>query len=422
MELIKFLGLLNLLTIFIVNKKKHLYMKSFILTLLLLFSSLSIDAKSPDVNIYFVYENSSLTSLDIKNQIDFIYFKNNIKANNFNIMHYTKNNETDEIWGTKNKKIIYKPTKTNCDFSICNNLLTLINYQVNKEDINKFYTCETKISCNLRDSNFEVINLSNKNESTLINILSKETKQKTDKKINLYFYFSDNSIQNKPTISFESDSISYTEGNLPIKLSPLYSNNIKNIFWDTIAGLSCFNCKYPSLKPDKSQIIKVFGTDTFGCKSEIKTIKIDFIKNCSYGKGECRLIFDDPNANFEAGKKTSIYDYKIYSEIGLEKVFYVLAKPNCASNFRVIIKNKKDTVYDKKYKINDVEKSWRNTKFNTVNFEHFSFRLPMESVNFGVDDFYIIEIHSFDEQNNKFPTYVSPKISFSQCKEDYDDE
>jgi len=79
------------------------------------------------INVVFFVNDSKTSSTELYSFSNMVFLNNKeVKINNFNIYHFTSNKERDTIWANNKKQVYYRVFQTDCEFSICASLNTLI--------------------------------------------------------------------------------------------------------------------------------------------------------------------------------------------------------------------------------------------------------------------------------------------------------
>lgn len=373
------------------------------------------------VKFYFIFNNSNLGKNEIKIKTDFII--NNVKAkkNTFEILHYSKNKEIIDNWITNKSQIKYIPTKTDCEFDICNNLSTILS--ISKTDKSRIYA-KQKLMCII---DLEKIDLNDNDQSTIIRKINDEL-SRLDKDRNnqvIYFIFDNEISEQNLTLKFNSEKINAKEGD-EIILKPEITGNISKYEWLPNEGLSCNNCQNPKLKIIKSISYELKITDSIGCNSVSKIISIEIDKNCVCKKGISKneIIFGDPKINKVIRAEEENYEWKILSNVSGDFIFNVVSKSNCFKKFKLIVVNQNNKEYfNEEYLREDVD-------FNSKNYyhlngfpDHLVFQIDVsdqkKEMREKINKYFRIIIIPFDEDGDLCyeAKYISPKIDFKSCEE-----
>jgi hypothetical protein len=394
-----------------------------ILAALLFFLNFSMF--SSNIKIFIILNDNSLASSDVKKIVDYIYFKNKFKVFSFTILHFSQNSEEQCQWKFKKKLVDYKPTKTDCNFSICDNLIPILKYE--KSEKTKFFNCESVLPCSISNIGIETTNLSNKNESTIIEKINDEVElnRKSNKDLTLFFYLSGKELTTKPTVTLPLDSIILTDPNTSISINPIYSSNFAKYFWNPKLGLSCSDCRYPKVSIDKRTVYSISGVDSTGCASNTATIIVDINKVCQDGYGKCDILFGTPekpiSVKFEHTERSKAvnYDWIIHANQSGNAEFEIITEPNCGTSFKLLIYDQKNnTIWQGFYDRADVDIRSRSN-YHKIFPKKFVFKLNLKSIQGILKNTemrqYRIEIQSFDEKNNTYEIYKSPHVYFSNC-------
>ena len=157
-----------------------------------------------NATIYFIYNDSKLSKEDIKRKISFIIESSDAKKAKFEIIHYTNKVELMDSWPVGKSKVNYKPTRITCDFDLCVNISAILS--VTKTDKSNLIQNKSKIFCDL---GIETTQLSNTDESTILDKLNHEifrlSKEKTLQ--STYFLFNNEQSSLKPSLSFNPSKI-----------------------------------------------------------------------------------------------------------------------------------------------------------------------------------------------------------------------
>ena len=139
--------------------------------------------------------------------VKFIYFENELKLKSFKVIHYTNSIEEVATWTSKKKVVEYKPTKVNCSFNVCDAVPGIVSYE--KTERSKLYLCDAKLNCPGQIIDIETTQLSNKNESTIIEKIKEAlTANKSLKKNQtLFFYLDGKKTENDLDIRFSEEAI-----------------------------------------------------------------------------------------------------------------------------------------------------------------------------------------------------------------------
>ena len=107
------------------------------------------------LNIVFFVNDSKTSSSELNSFSNMVYLNNaDVKLANYTIYHFTSKKERDTTWSNKKKNASYKVIQTDCDFSICSSLNTLVPDK--KTQKNKFYNCQNLLKCDFNKWNMEM--------------------------------------------------------------------------------------------------------------------------------------------------------------------------------------------------------------------------------------------------------------------------
>jgi hypothetical protein len=233
--------------------------------------------------------------------------------------------------------------------------------------------------------------------------------KKNKKSTTLYFcYVTEEMIAPKPKVFFKSDSLIFKEGE-SINLTPNFSTTPKEVYWQPSEGLSCSNCPSPVLEAKNNITYSVKYVDQDGCASNDAKISVTVKKACdSLKKLEIQLL---------KFKKAYGQDFE-YEILPISKEggfrYDIPTTRNCASRFKLSIKDLDGRVVyviekDREEILNNADKSYGE------NSGLFLFRINLKDHFRDIQEGGSITIESYDENGNKFKTYVSPQVSFSGC-------
>ena len=378
-----------------------------------------------ETTFFFIFNDSELSSSDIKRKINFLIENTDAKKVRFELLHYTSKSENKEDWTLNKNSIFYKPSIVNCDFNVCNNLSPIIS--VTKTEKSKVYIAGKQMDCSTGE---ETVYLSNKDESTIIEKINEELDRikKLKKNQSIYFLFNSPSNIQKPTLKFEVDVLNVKEFD-KIILSPLITGNIKSYEWSPAIGLSCIDCKNPQLNVSQSTKYTLKVKDSLGCNTLTSSLDVVMQQNCECDKdlSKVEILFGKlPIKKFEAKKATSSaeWDWRIISNQSGGYVFDLVTNSNCAKKFRLkVLRHNTIVIYDEYYDREEVDKRSRN-EYHDKYPDNFVFRVDLSSDDISnlIEDaneepYFTIEITSIDDNeiecSNK--KYKSPKLRPTKC-------
>ncbi len=373
------------------------------------------------INIIFFVNDSKTTSTELFSFSNMVFLNNkDVKINNFNIYHFTSNKERDTTLINKKKKVIYKVLPTDCDFSICSSLNTLVPDK--KTQKNKFYNCQNLLKCDINKWGISnVNNLSSRSESLLLEKIKEEVALNSIDKTNttIFFYLAnENNLESKPEVTFEKEQIELKSGQ-SIQLNPIYSKNIKKVIWTPNESISCTDCKLPTINPTKNIVYTVTASDSLNCHTVSKNISINVVNDCDCNSGNMKPI-NDVFGKLSIPKYKSdiqLADWQIISNLG-GFVFDILFTSNCSEKYRMVLTDKDDLiVWEENYSKAEVDKRG-NTELHQLYPDYLVFRLNlnrMSNLLHNSDNYFKINIYNIDNNGLSCLSYKSPKLIFTKC-------
>jgi len=394
------------------------------IVIIFFFFSFRIFAQN-ETKFYFIFNDSDISSIDIKRKINFFIENSNSKKISFELLHFTMKTEKSESWVLKKNLVAYKPSKIGCEFNSCTNISTIIS--VTKTEKSKIYIAGKQLDCS---TGVETVSLPNKDESTIIDKINEEVNRIKDLKKNQTVYFLFNSPTNieKPTLRFETDVLTFKESD-KITLNPIVTGNIKSYEWTPATGLSCTDCKNPQLNLGESTKYSLTVKDSLGCNILTSNIDVKMEKNCLCGKdlSKVEIMFGKlPIKKFEIKNPSAIaeWEWRIISNQSGGYVFDVVASANCAKKFRVkVLRKNGGLIYDQYYDREEVDKRSRNS-YHEKYPENFVFRIDLSSdetytliEDVEKEPYFIFEITSIDDNGDEClnKKYRSPKLRPTKC-------
>jgi hypothetical protein len=374
------------------------------------------------INIIFFVNDSKTTSSELYSFSNMVFLNNkDVKINNFNIYHFTYNKERDTTLTNKKKKVIYKVLPTDCDFSICSSLNTLVPDK--KTQKNKFYNCQNSLKCDINKWGISNVNsLSSRSESLLLEKIKEEVALNSIDKTNttIFFYLTnENNLESKPEVTFEKEQIELKSGQ-SIQLNPIYSKNIKKVIWTPNESISCIDCKLPSINPTKNIVYTVTASDSLNCHTVSKNISINVVNDCDCNSGNMKPI-NDVFGKLSIPKYKNdieIADWQIISNQSGGFVFDVLFTSNCAQQYKLTIEDKNGSViWEDTFTKEQVDRRAR-TELHDKYPEYLVFRLTLKSLSKQFEDaenYFKINLFSLDESGVSCQPYKSPKLIFTKC-------
>lgn len=378
------------------------------------------------VNVILLVNDSKATPTDIRNSTNIIYLQNKIGIDQFTVFHFSNKSLSGTNWTSKKKSVDYKPILAGCNFSICDQMNTLIS--ASRSEKTKLFDCNSSLPCDASKWYIELGILSNSNESTILEKIKEEItiNKNLKKNLTLFFYILGEQVTVNPTISFEKgDTIEVNSGEATI-LNPLYSKDVKKVEWKPSQGLNCSDCKSPTLQVSENISYTISVTDSLHCKTQNKLLTVIVKNKCLCSNNSLKAVSDVfgqlPISKYEGDIDAEIADWQIASNQSGGFVFDLICNPNCASRFKVKIENKERTkVWEETYTRNQVDKRARND-YHQDYPDYFVFRLDLSKLarksGQGIrdpNDHFFISILSYDDNNQECVPYESQRIIFSKC-------
>lgn len=374
------------------------------------------------LNIVFFVNDSKTNSSELNSFSNMVYLNNgDVKLANYTIYHFTSKKERDTTWTNKKKNASYKVIQTDCDFSICSSLNTLVPDK--KTQKNKFYNCQNLLQCNFNKWNISNVNtLTSRSESLLLEKIKEEVSLNKIDKTNttIFFYLgNDMAIEGKPEIKFEKETISVKSGE-SVQLNPVFSKNIKNVVWTPNENISCLDCKTPTVNPSKNTVYMVSASDSMNCYNVSKNITVNVINDCDCNSGSMKPINDVFGILSIPKYKDDIQiaDWQIISNQSGGFVFDVLFTSNCANRYKLTIEDKDGNVVWEDYFNKDQVDKRARAELHEKYPDYLVFRLTLKSLSKlfeGAESFFIINLTSIDESYVSCQPYKSPKLIFTKC-------
>jgi hypothetical protein len=378
-----------------------------------------------NATFYFIFNDTKLTKEDIKRKINFIIESSDAKKTKFEVIHFTNKNEAIDSWPLGKSVVNYKPTRITCEFDLCVNVTAILS--VTKTGKSKLYHNKSKILC---DFGVETTQLSNTDESTILDKLNQEilslSKEKTPQ--STYFLFNNEQSSLKPSLTFNPSKIIVKQSE-SVKLLPIVTGEFFDYVWSPVSGLSCSNCKNPEVTPLTSTKYTLTAKDSSGCYTVSASLDIEVEKNCECSKGveKIEIQFGKlPIKKFEKKQPgvTAEWEWRIISNQSGGYVFDVVTNPNCAKKFRVkVLRSNGAVMFDQYYNKEDVDNRSRNP-YHEKFPDKFIFRIDLSddrSIGYIEDadhePYFIIEIVSIDDFGNEceYNKYLSPRIRPTKC-------
>ena len=394
-------------------------MKLLLQTLFFLFTLNSFSQKQ--LNIIFFVNDSKTSSTELNSFSNMVYLNNSdVKLANYTIYHFTTNKERDTTWSNNKKNVSYRVIQTDCDFSICSSLNTLVPDK--KTQKNKFYNCQNLLKCDFNKWNISNVNtLTSRSESLLLEKIKEEVSLNKIDKTNttIFFYLgNENIIDAKPEITFDKEQIDLKSGQT-IQLNPSYSKNIKKVVWSPNESINCLDCKFPSIKPSKNAVYTVTASDSLNCHTISKNITINVVSDCDCNSGNMKPINDVFGKISIPKYKNDIQlaDWQIISNLG-GFVYDILFTSNCSEQYKLVLKDKADViVWEGNFSKAQVDKRG-NTELHELYPEYLVFRLNLNRISnllHNSDNYFEINIYSIDNNGLSCLSYKSPKLIFTKC-------
>jgi len=395
----------------------------YIIIIFLLISHLTF-AQS-NATFYFIFNDSELSVEDVQRKVNFIIENCDAKKAKFEIVHFSSKTEEYKNWTVNKSTVNYKPTKIGCEFDLCTNLSAILS--ITKTAKSKIFLADKKQNC---DYGIESIQMSNKDESTVIDKLKEEVSRiktlKTEQ--TSYFLFNGDKVYTKPTLKFDPDKIKVKESE-QVRLTPILTGEFVSYAWMPQAGLSCTNCPNPELKAQENTQYTLTVKDSSGCNTLSAKIDVEVEKNCVCNKGleKIEIQFGKlPIKKFEKknpGLKAD-WEWRIISNQSGGYVFDVVTNANCAKKFNVkVLRHNGGKMFDQMYNREDVDSRSRNP-YHEKYPDKFVFRIDLsDDISYNLiedaerEPYFIIEITPIDDfgfecEDKK---YVSPRIRPTKC-------
>lgn len=372
------------------------------------------------VNVFIISFDPVSGNEDFKRMVDLIYLKNKVNVERFTILHFTNRREDDEVWKNKNKQVNYKSSLIDCKFTVCNTISTLITAY--KSEKNKFFICNSPLSCDISHWDVESAMLTGSSESKILDKIEEEVaiNKSVKKDVSLFFYLAQGRLELDPNVSFLDDSIILKQGE-SLTLMPMYSNDVSKVEWTPKVDLSCNDCRTPIARPNRSIDYTVVVADSLNCKSNSKTVHVEVAGNCLCGNSSFKPVTDVFGMmsipKYSNDVDDQIADWQIASNQSGGYVFDFVCKPNCSLKFKVRIEdNAGNKVWEDYFDRSEVDASSRND-YHQLCQECFVFRLNLSNYKkiASNDKNYTVYIYSYDDKNQECAPYRSPRIIFSKC-------
>ena len=377
-----------------------------------------------NVKFYFIFEDSEISSSDIKRKMNFIIQNSDSKKISYDILHFSTQMESMESWEIDKNIVNYRPSKIGCEYNSCSNLSSIIS--LTKTDKSKLIVLEKNVEC---EFGIESLFIPNKDESILIERINQELVRlkKSDKTQSVYFLFRNNVKKEKPSLSFESEIVNAKESK-PIVLSPKITGEIVSYQWSPAIGLSCTNCKNPEFIGSESAKYSLTVKDSSGCYTLISSIEVKVEKNCLCTEQLSKLevvLGKLPIKKYEEkGVVKAQWDWRIVSNQSGGYVFDLVTNANCAKKFRLrVLRHNGGVIFDQYYSRDEVDKRSRNP-YHEKFPENFVFRVDLsnyEAIEY-IDDaenepYFIVEISTIDDNGEEclVKKSKSPKLRFTKC-------
>lgn len=391
-------------------------MKKLIFSLLIVLLNNAFLSANENIKVFIIVADNQQKNEDFDKMSKVIYFDNEYKVDNFEIIHMSKINRTTRNIASKKKTVVYKSSLIDCNDNVCDKLNGLVDY--NKTESTKFFFCEENpFNCNFNKFGVETILLNDKQYFTISDKINEEIK-KNKKDLTLFFYIPTIKKSTIENIYFDADTLKVEEGT-SIKLKPKISKGITSFNWVPSTNLDCNNCSSPSLTVKTNSSYKLIGKDSLGCEIISKPLTIIVENTCKYGYSCVDFVFDKvstPKYHFENESGDELYDWQIKSNSSGGYQFDVITTTNCATKYKVIIEDLKgNQIWEKEYLKEDVDKR----SLNNYHEEYPDYNVFRFSLN-RIESFIIknparIKILSYDEKGNKYGTCTSKRIKFTPC-------
>jgi len=390
-----------------------------ILFFVLLFTQNDLVFSQKKIKVIFVYNDSQLSSQQIKEKTNFFISTVGVKKCSFEIYHFTNNKEEMAVWPILNSNVVYTPSKKECDFNFCKSLFSLVSYT--KTIKSRLYSND-QLNCKFEIEN---VKLQDSDQSTVINELNKEKirlgKEKTNQTI--YFIFDRDKLNKDLELNFDPEVLSLKIGEL-VLLKPIIKGQVGLYLWSPNEGLNCINCKNPEVKVTKNQVYELLVTDSAGCSTITKKIQIQIEDKCECADGieKAAIIFNNPKLkNIKKNDKIDTqHEYEIISNHSGDFIFDVLTNSNCAETFNLRILNQvNQEFYNLIYDRNEVD--IRSEKpLNKLYPDKFVFRINLtdkkKELRLPDNRYFKIIITSYDRNNIPCDSYQSPTLKFTPCE------
>lgn len=391
---------------------------------ILLFFSFKVIAQK-ESKFYFIFNDSELSSSDIKRKINFLIEKSNSKKISVEILHFTTKLEQTQSWTFDKKSIIYKPSKIGCDFNYCDIVSNII--LATHSTKSKLFVSGKTVDCEL---GIETVSLPNKDESTIIDKINEEVERIKNLKSSqtVYFFFNSSVKNEKPTLRFDPEILTIKESE-NLTLNPIITGNIASYEWSPSIGLSCTNCKNPILNINESKDYTLTIKDSSGCNSLSSNVQVKLEKNCVCGKelSKVEIAFGKlPIKKFEMKNQSlkAEWEWRIISNQSGGYVFDLITNPSCALNYRLkVLRHNGGVIYDEIYKKEQVDKRSK-LPLHTSYPDNFVFRVDLSSdevyeliENVDFEPYFTIEITPIDSNGSECldKKYTSPKLRPTKC-------
>lgn len=378
-----------------------------------------------NATFYLIFNDSKLIGEDIKRKVNFLIENSEAKKTKFEIVHFSNKSEEYTSWQINKSTVNYKPTRKGCDFDICKNLSGSLS--ITRTDKSKLFLSDKKLNC---DFGIESVQMSNTDESTVIDKLNEEiTRIKDLKSIHTtYFFFNGDQLNSKPSLKFENDKIKVKESET-IRLAPIVTGEIVDYSWSPQIGLSCSNCPNPELKASESKTYTLTVTDSSGCNSLSASINIEVEKNCLCEKDLSKVEIQFGKVPIKKFEKkvsglTAEWEWRVISNQSGGYVFDLVTNPNCAKKFRVkVIRKNGREIFDQIYNREDVDNRSK-MPYHEKYPDKFVFRINLEDEESRklIEDtenepYFLVEIVSIDDFQEECDSikYISPKIRWTKC-------
>jgi hypothetical protein len=391
--------------------------KNIIVTTVLVLIYTNLNSQQ-NIKFCLIFNDSKLTKEDVKSKVNFILETSNVKKSAFEIIHFSSKHEDPDNWSHKKSQVNYKPTKKDCSFDLCKDIVPILSYA--KTEKSRIYS-DRKTKCDLQ---IESILLRDSEQSSICEKINEEIVRLSKLKTNntVFFLFDRDQINESISVYFEQEKIKVIEGET-LRLNPIISGKNTIIKWLPEKGLSCSDCMNPELKVVESMTYECTVTDSLGCFAQKKNIEIQVEKRCNcktMPKNEL-LLKNHPDRKIIKNTKGTMPEWELISKESGDFIFDVVVKPNCADSFQVKIVNQDYQVfYNMIYQRDEIEYSSTKHYFLRNLNDHFVLRFDIsdqkKEMQKQIHDYFRIIISPYVNGLECLSAkYESPRLEFSPC-------